>query len=425
MASKPNIIIIGAGMAGLAAATTLRANNYEVIILEARDRIGGRTWTDYSLGVPFDLGAFIIHGTENNPITSLAHQFNANYTSLKSPPVFINLKQQIPSTQVELIDQQFDALLDDASEYALRAPTDISLAQAMGILKTDKKYSALTTEIYAWKFSFLTLYTGTDPEFLSARHWNRDEIFLGGGHQLMLNGYQPIVEGLAQNIRIILNTKVHKIQYRNAGVKIETNNGSYQADAVIVTLPLGVLKKGEIEFAPSLPLAKTAAINSLDMALLNKIILKFPNIFWQPDDAELRYLTKSYPTFSRIMNGYYYFKQPILICPIGGNAAREFEKMGIEEVNHEIMSLLRHWYGNDIPNPTASLATRWGHDPYSYGSYSSIPVGASGMDYDVLAEPVDHKIFFAGEATNRFFPGTVHGAYLSGTREAELIINNL
>ncbi len=101
----------------------------------------------------------------------------------------------------------------------------------------------------------------------------------------------------------------------------------------------------------------------------------------------------------------------------------DFEKLSDNSIVGEAMRILKDMFGNNIPNPSAIFRTKWAEDPYSFGSYSYIPVGASGQDYDMMAEPVANKLFFAGEATHRQFPGQTHGAYLSGMREAERIMS--
>jgi monoamine oxidase len=268
----------------------------------------------------------------------------------------------------------------------------------------------------------LTLYTGADSTDLSAQYWDEDEVMLEGGNHIMLDGYDILVRGLAENIDIHLNTTVTHIHHHDSVVTVVTPAETYQADAVIVTLPLGILKQGNVIFDPALPQAKQDAIAHLKMGVLDRVILKFPYVFWPADCQIVTYFSEQYPGVEWFLNYDKYFHQPILMGFIGGSLAKESEKKSDAIMKEDVMKKLREYFGDDVPEPTAFLMTRWAEDPYTLGSYSYIPIGASGHDYDVLAEPVGQKIFFAGEATNKFFPGTTHGAYLSGQREADRLI---
>ena len=422
---KPSkILIIGAGIAGLAAARILIADNYDVLILEARDRIGGRTWTQNFYGVPFDIGAFIFHGTQNNPIMDLAHQFKVRYKSLDNPSYLANSQRPYSADQLDFFEELFNSLLKEASDYAMQAPTDISLAKAIEQIRHKKKYSAMPAEIFDWQASFLPLWSGADTDQLSARNWNRDETPLEGGNHLVVDGYRPIVESLARGLQIKLNTIITKIDYSDEGVKVYSDNAQFHADKIIVTVPLGILKKQSITFNPPLPKDKSKSIQLLAMGVLDKIILKFTNQFWQSDIPSFTFLESHDTPYSRFINGSYFFNQPVFITGAGGHYASDFENLDLTRVQQLVMDNLRKCFGNAIPDPSAALRTRWQQDIFSHGSYSYIPIGGSGEDYDALAQPVADKIFFAGEATHRQHPGTVHGAYLSGLREAERITGN-
>ncbi len=225
-------------------------------------------------------------------------------------------------------------------------------------------------------------------------------------------------------MKIILNTQVTHISYNKNGVQIKTNRGDFTADAVIVTVPLGVLKNNGIRFTPELPAAKQKAIQQLQMGVVNKIGLKFPQIFWPANYSRFSYVAEQYKTFAFFIDNYHYFKQPVLTGLIGGDWARELEPLSDKDIVQTAMEQLRHLFGNAIPEPTQSLITRWQNDPFSLGSYSYVPVATTGKDYETLAETIEDQIYFAGEATNRMHPATVHGAYISGIREADRIIQS-
>jgi monoamine oxidase len=423
------VIVIGAGIAGLSAASNLQKQGKKVVILEARERIGGRIWTNHSWNnLSLDLGATWIHGTKNNPITELTQNFNIKTTptNYESHLLYDKEGNLLTDTQQDKIESRFEKLLDSINNYRSKLiqsdAEDISLEQAFEMLFATRKLSPKESLELNYTFnSAIEHEYATDISDLSLYHWDQDDE-LNGGDVLLPNGYDQITKVLAEGLDIRLNHIVQKIEYSSKGVKITTNQGTHEAEQVIITLPLGVLKKNVIEFSPPLPERKQAAIKRLGMGILNKIYLKFPKVFWEKDSDMLGYISENKGEWAEFLNIYKYTNQSILLGFNAGKYGLETEKLTDKEIVEAAMTVLRKIYSNSIPNPEAWLITRWGNDPFTYGSYSHIPPNASGKDYDILAEPVGNQLFFAGEATSRKYPGTVHGALLSGEREAKRIV---
>jgi len=187
------------------------------------------------------------------------------------------------------------------------------------------------------------------------------------------------------------------------------------ADRAIVTVPLGVLKAGAIAFDPPLPGTKRQAIERLGFGLLDKVVLAFEEPFW-PQSADLLGLVGTEQPVGDLVNGLSFAGAPLLIGIRGGAAARSCEALSDREAVDEVRVAM------DAPEPTGALVTRWAADPYARGSYSFLAVGSSPADLHALAEPVGERLLFAGEATHEEFFATVHGAYMSGVREAERIL---
>lgn len=420
---KGNILVIGAGIAGLAAARELQNNGFKVTIIEGRDRIGGRIYTDRSLGYAIDLGAAWIHGIQNNPIGKLAKDSNikilrTNYDNselygINGRPVNENQLSQAESLSEEIIEQ--------AKALGERLDKDISVAEAVKRVIKKQQLTAAQQKLVQWQLnSNIVVETGTDMSDLSIQQFDEDEAFAGDDF-LFPNGYDQISQILAKDIDIKLQQNVQEINYTGSGVTVKTNAGSFSADAVVITLPLGVLKADKVKFSPALPSEKTTAIQRLAMGVLNKVILKFPQPFWETEYDMIGLMSAVEKDFSEFVNLYKYNSAPVLVGLTGGSFARSLESLSETEIAQQVMKLLRRTYGNNIPNPEKVLRTQWSQDRFSFGAYSYVPVGGSMEDRDALAKPVNKRLFFAGEATSRDYPATVHGAFLSGLREAKKI----
>lgn len=425
--SKANILIIGAGIAGLAAARQLKSSGFQVTVLEARNRIGGRIYTDRTLGLPIDLGASWIHGINKNPIGKLAADFKitiekTNYDNIQ---VYGSNGKLINEQEIESSYSLYQKIIKQAKVMADKLDRDISVAEAIKRILSKENIALQQQNNLRWQLnSNIVVETGTDLENLSIWEWDEDEAFEGNDY-LFPAGYDQIIQNLAKGINVKLQQKVSAIEYGNKGVLVKTDRGNFQADAAIITLPLGVLKSGNITFSPPLPQNKRVAIDRLNMGVLNKVVLKFPRVFWQQNYDMLGYVSGQPKDFSEFLNWRHYTPAPVLIALTGGSFARSLESISETEVGERVMKLLRKLYGNSVPNPESVLRTKWGADPFAFGSYSTVPVGSKGNDRPILAAPIGQRLFFAGEATSREYPSTVHGAFLSGIREADRITKEL
>ncbi len=412
-----SVIVIGAGIAGLAAARALADAGAEVTVLEARDYVGGRIRTDRSLGFPFDLGAAWIHGPDGNPITELAAQASARsfMTDDESVMIYDRDGQPVPGAAVVKQEQRYRALLKRLEAGAAQRARDESLAAALQRLAPQ----ALEDPLMRY---FLSAYAEFDSggalERLSAREWQNDEKY-PGKDVLMIDGYDAVTNLLAKGLTIKTRTVVKAIAHDVEHVSVTAADGqAYEADAAIVTLPLGVLKKNAVAFDPQLPARKREAIARVDVGIVNKACLVFDEPFW---DVETQYFGYQ----SEVMGKYCYFLNARPFCDVNALATfafdsygREFERQDDALIESEIMATLRAMFGADIPNPQKTLVTRWGADVFAYGAYSFASVGVTREDFEALAAPVGERLLFAGEHTSAAYRGTTHGAYLSGRREA-------
>ena len=411
------VAVIGAGMAGLAAAKKLKERGFVVIVLEAQEKVGGRVRTDRSLGVAFDEGASWIHGPDGNPITGLASQAGAS-TYLTA------------DDSVEVHDMTGAAYSDDVLTAAESAFTSaLNTVRAAGT--TTDSFEAVFNARYPtqagdrlWKYmlsAYLEFNTGGDISALSSKYFDDDEEY-DGEDVIITNGYDKVTDHLAKGLDIRRNTRVSSIEYAGAKVNIIANGNTIAADYAIITVPLGVLKNRVISFAPALPAAKTNAIDATGMGNVNKFLLIWDAAFWDTNLQYIGYTPDVKGKFNYFLNLKKFTPANGLMTFAFGNYATATESMTDAEIINDIMGHLRAIYGSNIPNPTNFLRTRWGQNPNSYGAYSFAAKGSVSADFDALAAVVDNKLFFAGEHTSREYRGTVHGAYLSGLREAERII---
>ncbi len=421
---EANVLVLGAGIAGLAAARTLEKQGLSVIILEARTRIGGRMWTDHSLGMPLDLGASWIHGVKKNPIAELVKEFGIKTvpTDYENFSIFDLDGRELSIEDKTEMEDLFNSIYAQVAEMQENTDEDMSLQQAFDQVLAER--SLLAGKLRGLKFYIqaeTSLEYGADPADLSLWNWDQDHE-LGGNEVVFPGGYNQITDGLAKGLDIRLGEIVQAVRYGTDGVDVETASGTFGADKVIVTFPLGVLKQGSVTFDPPLPESKQSAIDRLDMGVLNKVYLKFPEVFWDEEIEGFGYMGEVLGEWNNWMSFVPYIGKPVLMAFHGGAKGFALEKLSDEEIISGAMKTLRTIYGDEIPEPEGYVITRWGRDPFALGSYSHIPPFASGDDLDALFEPVDDVLYFAGEATHRSFPSTVHGAYLSGVAAAQEII---
>lgn len=411
------IIVIGAGISGLIAAKKLKENGFNVIVLEAQDKVGGRLRTNRSLGIGFDEGASWIHGIDGNPITSLAQQAGMN--------TFETIDESRKSYDIGGI-LRTTATFDNAEDelYTILNSMMNNGSQTQSFQTVFNNLYPTKANDRLWKFLLSTYVTFDcgDLDKLSSLLYNEGEEF-GGAEKIATNGYDTIANYLANGLNIQLNQRVSKVDYSNTKVKITHNGIISESDYVLVTVPLGVLKNDTIQFVPSLPTTKQNAIQKVGMNCVNKFLLTWDTAFW--DDVQYISYTpeirdkfnyfvnvkKIHPTVNALMTFAY------------ANYGRQTETMSDSQIIDEIMSHLRDIYGATIPNPTHLLRTKWQTNENSFGAYSYTAVGTEMQHFDDLAEEVNDKLFFAGEHTNADYYSTVHGAYLSGIREANKIID--
>uniref|UniRef100_A0A6N2N6L9 Amine oxidase domain-containing protein n=1 Tax=Salix viminalis TaxID=40686 RepID=A0A6N2N6L9_SALVM len=404
--SLPTVIVIGGGISGLAAARRLHDASFKVILLESRDRLGGRIHTDHSFGYPVDLGASWLHGVCNeNPLAPLIRGLGLKLyrTSgdnsvlydhdLESYTLFDKEGHKVPQQMVIEVGDAFKRILDETEKVRDEHTDDMSVLQAVSIVLD--RHPELRQEGLAY-----------------------EEQVLSGGHGLMVQGYDPIIKALAKDIDIRLNHRVAKISNGPNKVMVTVEDGTgFIADAAIITVPLGILKANLIHFEPKLPQWKVDAISDLGFGSENKIAMQFDEVFW-PDVEFLGVVAPTSYACGYFLNLHKATGHPVLVYMAAGRFAHDLEKLPDEPAANFVMSQLKKMFPN-ATEPVQYLVTRWGTDPNSLGCYSYDLVGKPGDSYERLRAPLGN-LFFGGEAVSmEDHQGSVHGAYSSGIMAAE------
>lgn len=328
------IAVIGAGAAGIGAARDLVDAGFDVVVYEARDRIGGRVNTDTSLGVPVDLGASWIDGVDGNPMTMIADRIGAprtptDYDSTvtydvegnRTPDTFwANPTRTVNSAahkELEIQEAINDALVDRTKEYS------------------DKfNYAVVATFEHEY---------GADVEDLSADAPHEGDYFPGGDVQLP-NGYVELLEALSDDIDFRLSSPVDEIVWGDDGVVLHIAGQKHQADHVVITLPLGVLKTKEVTFSPPLPQDKQGAIDRFGMGLLDKVVLEFPYAFWDQDVDSFGYIAEGRGEWAQWYDLGRVTGKPMVVCFHAASEADRVEALSDDEIVAEAMEVLRTIY---------------------------------------------------------------------------------
>ncbi len=262
-------------------------------------------------------------------------------------------------------------------------------------------------------------------EVLSAYYWDDGYEVYGYGDSVILGGFQALAEHLAKQVKVRFDCRVERIELPldgSAGVRLHTSQGMIESDAAIVTLPLGVLKAGAVVFDPPLGLAKKRAIEALGVGGLAKLALFFDEPFWPRDRYVFGHIAEDRAAFpADVVNLLVSNGIPCLVIVVGGALGRQLEAWDLDEATQWGLRFLRTLWGAQVPSPARVMRTEWSLDPLAYGSYSYVAVGSTPADFEALAEPVEDRLFFAGEATDRSHWACAHSAYLSGLREAARI----
>lgn len=427
-AKKQHVVVVGAGLSGLQAALKLSQAGMKVTVLEGRARLGGRAWTSRLWSdLPVDLGGSWIHGQTGNPLVRLAKAAGAtpkpfNYDSVQYYWAEGQAFSDAEETQLDRLSSKIEAYLEDNENQTGQ--------------KVSRVLQDIATELSAKQQRMFNYATVSEIEhnigspiaelsvagYMEGDDFRGGDLFFSGQTGLMTDYLAAQVQALAGNIR--LKVLVQALQPTARGVNIQTNSGTIQADYVVLTAPLGVLQAKSMVL-PKWSADMQQAMSELRMGSLEKLVLRFPRVFWPTENyiSRIPELAQAGQWVDAI-NLYPFTQKPALMLFNGGTEGRRSNNLSDQALVQSAMTALRRIFPK-APDPLAAQRSRWGQDPLCMGSYSF----ATGKDpeaaREALQEPIQGRIWLAGEHTSLRAPQSFHGAYLEGQRVAQQLLSSI
>jgi monoamine oxidase len=434
-ARPERVIVVGAGMAGLVAARLLHDSGFTVTVLEARERLGGRVWTDARIGAPVDLGGSWVHGVDGNPLALWCEQLGIELVENQGDRLLIDERATAPTRESQRRRAMLGrAAFKTAMEWAswrskamasVRGPRSISVKDAIEPLLDAKWLPEIDRLVIASFIEGSEGVNGSVWDQLSAEEWFPTEGLDRNAQPK--GGFSPLLIDAVRGLNIRLGTVAERIVWDAHAARAFLRGGeTIEAERVVVTVPLALLRAGLPAIEP-MPEAQRAAIGRVGYGAgtLGKIYLRFPRRFWPerpkwfgrlPDTPQRR------GSFSTWVNHEGETGKPILLSFCNGHTAIRFDRQASdEEVKEAALDSLRKMFPNQVMAPEAMVFPRWLSDPWSRGGYSYPGVGSAPEDRESHARRLGNRVFFAGEATEPVEYGTVHAALWSAEQTAEAV----
>ena len=407
--SSVDVVIVGAGAAGIAACRMLQAAGLDVRVLDARYRVGGRAHTEQMLGLPVDMGAAWLHFAEENAFTGIAQE--GGFTVIRREPnwggeALIGAREPTAEEREQVGQSwgRYYALIEAAAE----AGRDVAVSDVLPADEFRARFDAVMT----WA-------VGVESGAVSTVDLAR---YAESTHNwAVAQGLGSVVAHAAAGMPVTLGVQVTAIRWDDKSVRVDTPRGAIRARAAIVTVPTSVMASEDIKFSPHLPPRFGNAFRAIPLGVVNKVFVRV-----EEEALPFAGTTQLIGADNTSRTASYTVRpagQPLIAAFFGGELSKELEQRG--ELEAFACDELQRIFGADLVSGIiATQATGWGQDPWAKGSYSAARPGQADQRA-VLGEPVSPTLSFAGEACSREHYGTLHGAWQSGRRAARRVIAHL
>ena len=406
-ATGRDVVVIGAGSAGLAAAGSLVAAGLDVLVLEARNRIGGRAHTDtQSVGVAWDRGCSWLHSSAANPLVGVARAADFEVFEDRYPRAVYDGARRLAEAEVAPLTElsaRISREIAAAGERGLDVAAELALSQAT---RADPWFAMAASASTAWEGVEFSNYSALDQHRYVAQ----------GPDFLIRQGYGALLSQQGRELPLRLSTPVSRVRWQAAGATVDTPAGSLRTRAVVVAVPAPIVAQGALVFSPGLSAEVLQAHHDLPLGLMNKVALRFKRNVFPAERTEFLRLRRNDQRGMSYMTRLW--DSNVCIGMSAGALAQELEGAGeAAAIDHALGELTRMLGEGVRKHFDRGTATAWASDPWSRGAYSHCVPGRFGAR-QLLGAPVAGRIVFAGEHTQQQAYGTCHGAWLSGLRAA-------